>query len=487
VSLSAGGFAAHLGDPSTFTVGLSLSSHFDSGPPGNEGLADGVQAFFISGSGNGEGASPAELAAMVLDGGREAVVSVPMGGRAREDVLRELREYHSLGVRNLLVVTGDYPRGAEGERVPFFDLESVQLLMLLDGMTGTDHTHFREMLKGCVVSPFKKLEEEVAWQYARLERKVAVGADFIVSQAGFDVRAWDELARFVRVGKLGRPLMGNVLVPDLALAQRIAAGEVPGISMPPGLLETIGAEAKRGEDGRREGLRRAARSMAVLRGLGFQGALLGGRLSRDDVSFVLAEAESLFPRWRECLAETSFPEKRFTYFREGADGLNSDTLATVPPQRRRHPMYVFSYFVDYVAFGSWDPFFRVLERVCAFCDTRPFWKKVLWLIEYLGKKPPYGCRMCGDCTLYACGFLCLEADCPKRMLNGPCGGSVNGDCEVYPGEKTCAWVTVYERLKGTTERPGFVSKPIPARERSLDGTCSWINFCLGRDHRKFRR
>ena len=95
--------------------------------------------------------------------------------------------------------------------------------------------------------------------------------------------------------------------------------------------------------------------------------------------------------------------------------------------------------------------------------------------------------MCGDCTLYACGFLCLEAECPKRMLNGPCGGSVNGDCEVHPGEKTCAWVTVYERLKGTTERPGLVSKPIPARDLRLDGTCSWINFCLGRDHRKFGR
>ena len=42
-------FSAHLGDPSTFTVCLSLTSHFDPEPVRNEGLADGVHAFFIAG------------------------------------------------------------------------------------------------------------------------------------------------------------------------------------------------------------------------------------------------------------------------------------------------------------------------------------------------------------------------------------------------------------------------------------------------------
>jgi methylenetetrahydrofolate reductase (NADPH) len=446
-----------------------------------------VGAFFISGSAGWQGGpEPTELAAMVLDGGGEPVVSLPARDRPREDVLQDLRRYHSLGVRNLLVVTGDYPGDKDG-RASFFDLETVQLLMLLREAAGEEGDLFRELRTGCVVSPFKKLEAETIWQYARLERKAATGADFIVSQAGFDVRAWDELVRFVRSAKLGRPVIGNVLVPDLALARRIAGREVPGISMPPSLLAKITDEEVRGEAGRRERLTRAARSLAVLRGLGYQGALLGGRLSRDDVAFVLGEAEEAYPRWKEFTEETSFPEKRFYYFTPGEDGLNEDVPAPVAPRTLPHPMYLFSHFVDYVAFGSWEPLFRVLTRICAFCDTRPFWRRLLWLVEYLGKRPPYGCRMCGDCTLYACGFLCCEAGCPKRMLNGPCGGSLNGGCEVEPGGRRCVWVTIYERLKGTADRPGFVGLPIPARNRDLDGTSSWINFCLGRDHRKFTR
>jgi hypothetical protein len=36
--------------------------------------------------------------------------------------------------------------------------------------------------------------------------------------------------------------------------------------------------------------------------------------------------------------------------------------------------------------------------------------------------------------------------CPKGLLNGPCGGTVNGHCEVDP-EKECAWSKIYQRLE----------------------------------------
>lgn len=142
-----------------------------------------------------------------------------------------------------------------------------------------------------------------------------------------------------------------------------------------------------------------------------------------------------------------------------------------------------SHAIDYVAFGSLLPPFRFLAALCRFCDKGPVRRRALWIAEYLAKAPLYSCRMCGDCTLYACAFLCAEADCPKRMNNGPCGGSRDGWCEVYPGEKRCFWDLVYGRLKGLAELPGFSSPPIPAKDRGLQGSCSWINFCLGRDHR----
>jgi methylenetetrahydrofolate reductase (NADPH) len=176
----------------------------------------------------------------------------------------------------------------------------------------------------------------------------------------------------------------------------------------------------------------------------------------------------------------------FHYFRPGGNGeLNGDQPADLSPRhRRRHPLYVLSYAVDYVAFGSLLPPFRFLAALCRFCDKGPVRRRALWTWEFLAKGPLYGCRMCGDCTLYACAFLCAEAGCPKRMNNGPCGGSRDGWCEVHPGKKTCFWVSAYGRLKGLAERPDFPTPPIPAKDRGLQGTCSWINFCLGRDHRR---
>ena len=154
--------------------------------------------------------------------------------------------------------------------------------------------------------------------------------------------------------------------------------------------------------------------------------------------------------------------------------------------RRKSFMYLSSYLIDYIVFGSRNIVFQTLYRTCRFCDRRPFWRRLLWLVEYFSKKPLYGCRMCGDCTLYASAFICYEHACPKKMLNGPCGGSLDGWCEVHPHRKKCLWVRVYGRLKAASLRPSFATGPIPPKDRRLDGTCSWINFFLGRDHRKMK-
>lgn len=56
------------------------------------------------------------------------------------------------------------------------------------------------------------------------------------------------------------------------------------------------------------------------------------------------------------------------------------------------------------------------------------------------------CLQCGDCKLYLTGGICPYANCPKNLINGGCGGSNEGKCEVDP-EKDCAWVLIYERLR----------------------------------------
>jgi len=54
------------------------------------------------------------------------------------------------------------------------------------------------------------------------------------------------------------------------------------------------------------------------------------------------------------------------------------------------------------------------------------------------------CQACGDCILGLTAGICPIARCSKQLLNGPCGGSQNGVCEIDP-DVPCAWQLIYER------------------------------------------
>lgn len=57
------------------------------------------------------------------------------------------------------------------------------------------------------------------------------------------------------------------------------------------------------------------------------------------------------------------------------------------------------------------------------------------------------CKACGECILDETGGICPITRCPKSLLNGPCGGQVEGKCEVGEYKDDCAWVLIWERLK----------------------------------------
>src|SRR3990172_9093095 len=156
--------------------------------------------------------------------GIDPIIHFTCKDKNRNQIESILYSLDRIGISNLLVMTGDFPLyGFEGKAKPVFDLDSTQLLRLIHQMNqGLDidgkapgggvrlpPTHF---VKGCTVSPFKKYESEVMAQYYKLHRKVASGADFAITQVGFDARKFDELLRYVRLHGIGIPVLGNVYV-----------------------------------------------------------------------------------------------------------------------------------------------------------------------------------------------------------------------------------------------------------------------------------
>jgi len=70
---------------------------------------------------------------------------------------------------------------------------------------------------------------------------------------------------------------------------------------------------------------------------------------------------------------------------------------------------------------------------------------------FMGKETTSGvfdevCTQCGTCILGETGGICPVTSCHKGLLNGPCGGTNNGKCEI-DSDKDCAWTLIYNRLK----------------------------------------
>ncbi|MDP6346822.1 MAG: methylenetetrahydrofolate reductase C-terminal domain-containing protein [Dehalococcoidia bacterium] len=90
---------------------------------------------------------------------------------------------------------------------------------------------------------------------------------------------------------------------------------------------------------------------------------------------------------------------------------------------------------------------------------------------FLGLSPELGqfterCVACGDCLIHLTGGLCPLARCAKRLLNGPCGGSEEGHCEISP-DVPCIWHKIYDRMQALGQLDKL-SEVVPTREWSTN-------------------
>ncbi len=76
------------------------------------------------------------------------------------------------------------------------------------------------------------------------------------------------------------------------------------------------------------------------------------------------------------------------------------------------------------------------------------------------------CQACGNCILAYTGGICPVSRCAKRILNGPCGGSSKGKCEINK-ELDCAWQLIIDRLK-SIDRMDLYEKLFSIKDWSTD-------------------
>src|SRR2546426_5055133 len=240
---------------------------------------------------------PLRVAAAARARGLTPNIHLTCVSQDRLGLAKSLDDMHALSLENVFALTGDYP-GA-GDQPPVFDLDSVQLVRLID-----------ERRRGGIpfhvtvaVSPFKYTEADCVYQYVKLEKKIAEGADAAVTQVGWDARKFEELKRYLDARGLRTPLLGNVYVLGPRTAERMATGRPPGCWVSPELLAAVRAECLAQDGGRQARLERAARTVAVLRGLGDAGAYIRGPPGAAHLAVIIRRAEEFAESWEDLAAE----------------------------------------------------------------------------------------------------------------------------------------------------------------------------------------
>ena len=100
------------------------------------------------------------------------------------------------------------------------------------------------------------------------------------------------------------------------------------------------------------------------------------------------------------------------------------------------------------------------KKVCAACDTYP-------VPGFQGVTPlEYDCKQCGECYLNLTGGICPITACSKSLVNGQCGGSKDGKCEV-DGSMECGWERIYRRL-AQIGRLDVLKCPVQVRNYATD-------------------
>ena len=461
--------------------------------------ADGglIHAISVTDNPGGNPALSTEmLCAAIRKGGMEALVHLACRDKNRNELESMLYGLAAEDVRNVLILSGDFTAATahSGRPKPVFDVDPVQTLQMIEEMNrGLEHVVLNrktvlaptEIFAGACISPFKSLESELIPQYYKLKKKIEAGAQFLITQVGFDARKFHELLVWLKTNQFDIPCFANIYILGKGAATLMNSGGVPGCAVSDSLLSQIAEESKADDKGREARLLRASRMYALAKGMGYAGAHIGGHgITYSMVQRIVEQGEELSSNWQDLIEEFEYPQTDGFYLFEKnpANLLNTEVSTKIGKKRRVPIMYRISRLAHVLLFNPKSFIFALMLPFARLIDHMPRIRRLFHFVEHVSKVVLFDCMNCGDCALFDVAFLCPMSQCPKQQRNGPCGGSSNGFCEVYPEEQQCVWVRAYNRLRAFDEEKSITEWKVPACNWELARTSSWLNFYLGRDH-----
>ncbi|NQU73279.1 MAG: methylenetetrahydrofolate reductase [Candidatus Omnitrophica bacterium] len=199
--------------------------------------------------------------------GVESVYQLVTRDRNRIALQSDLLSAYSLGVENVLCLTGDHPfAGDHPEAMPVYDIDSVQLIKVAQGLTegkdmmGNQLDGAPKFFLGGVVNPGA---DPIEPHIIRMEKKVEAGARFFQTQPVYEV---DKFARFMEQTKhIKAPILAGIVLLKSAGMAKFMNENVAGVFVPQNLIDEMKAASK--EDRPKKSIEIAVRLIKKLKSL----------------------------------------------------------------------------------------------------------------------------------------------------------------------------------------------------------------------------
>ena len=190
---------------------------------------------------------------LILDLGIDAVYQLTCRDRNRIALQSDLLGAYSLGVRNVLALSGDFPtNGDHPEAKPVYDLDTVQLIetikTLNEGydLSGKKLNGATDFFIGAVCNP---VHENMDLQYMMIHKKIKAGAMFFQTQAIYDAKLFEDFIKTINNKNI--KFLAGILPLKSAKMARFLNKKVPGIIVPDNIInimENSNDPLKTGED-----------------------------------------------------------------------------------------------------------------------------------------------------------------------------------------------------------------------------------------------
>ncbi len=384
------------------------------------------------------------------------------------------------GVESVLILTGDKPISATG----VFDLDSIGLLQVIRDMNNEAYLKARQadlgkvhqFFPGAAVSPFKYTEQSQMQQYYKMEKKIACGAKFLITQVGWDWKKSQELFKYLENHKINIPVFGNVFL----LSTTTAAPRLMHDAKLTGCFVSDEFLAKLYSENLAQHIERAAEQVAMYKAIGAAGADIGGVSNFETFAGILKRAAEIGDGWGQYKDNLCWPAKKAFYL---YDDSGRERGLSKPKATFSHKFFNFMHRAilnpDYRGFKM----FRGTMAALGTEKGEGAMYKLFHANESAFKYLVFDCEGCGDCYLPENFGLCTMGGCEKGLANAPCGdATADGKCGNNL-ERVCIGELIYDAAAseefGITKLRRTINKP---RIKALEKTASILNYLFGKDH-----